>query len=178
MARLDPEERAFYARLFEGARAGCMKSLRSAGCSEEEAEEIFDEVLTRVMDEVDPIDRAFAPPQMVNYLKTACRNQLISDRRHRGGLDVTDLDRVGPVSDPRAMGLEEEAALHETMEGVRRALRSLPERDRVIFCQRHLQGLSPDEIRRSTGVSKRTYRKLIGRANATIRDCLELGEES
>ncbi|HEY8810650.1 MAG TPA: sigma-70 family RNA polymerase sigma factor [Solirubrobacterales bacterium] len=178
MARLDPEECTFYGCLYEAARAGCTKGLCGLGCSREEAEEIFERVLLRVMDEVDPIDRDFDPPQMVNYLKRACRNQLIDDRRRQGGLDVTDLDRAGPVSDPRAMGLEEEAALHETMEEVRRALRSLPERERAVFCQRNLLGRSPDEIRRITGVSERTYRKLIERANAKVRAYLEQGEEN
>jgi RNA polymerase sigma factor (sigma-70 family) len=178
MARLDPEECTFYGRLYEGARAGCMKSLRSTGCNEDEAEEIFDGVLARVMDKADAIDRDFDPPQMVNYLKTACRNQLIDDRRRQGGLDVTDLDGAGPVSDPRVMDLAEEAALHETMEELLRALRTLSERERVIFCQRHLQGLSPDEIQRGAGVSKRTYRKLIYRANDEVRAYLERGEEN
>lgn len=173
VARLDREKRTFYGRIYEAARAGCMKSLRSTGCSEEEAEEVFDRVLLHVMDEVDPIERDFDPPQMVNYLKRACRNQLIDDRRRQGGLHVTGLDRVGPVSDPTAIDLEEEAALHETMEEVRQALRSLPQRERAIFCQRNLLGRSPNEIRRITGVSGRTYRKLIEHANKAVRTRVE-----
>ncbi len=173
MTRLDPEERTFYGRLYEAARAGCMNGLCGSGCSREEAEDVFDKVLVRVMEEVDLIDRDFDPPQMVNYLKRSCRNQLIDDWRRQSGLDVTDLDKAGPVSDPRAMGLEEEAALHETMEEVRRALRSLPERERAVFCQRNLLGRSPDEIRKITGVSGRTYRKLLEHANKAVRTRIE-----
>jgi RNA polymerase sigma factor (sigma-70 family) len=178
MARLDPEKRTFYGRLYEAARAGCMKSLRSTGCSEEEADEILSWAVLEVIEEVDPISRGFAPPQMVNYLKRTCRNHLIAEWRHRGVLPVIDLEQAGSVGDNRAMGLEQEAATHETIDEIYRALRTLPERERVIFCQRHLQGLSPDEIQRSAGVSERTYRKLIERANAKVRAHLERGEEN
>jgi RNA polymerase sigma factor (sigma-70 family) len=173
MARLDPEASGFYDRLYEAARVGCLKSLCASGCDGDEAEEVFDKVLLRVIDEVDPIERHFDPPQMVNYLKRSCRNQLISDRRHQGVLDVTYLDGTDPVGDTEAVGLDEEVAIHLTMEEIRLALRALPERDREIFCRRNLLGWSPEEISRSVGVSGRTYRNLLERANKAVRARVE-----
>jgi DNA-directed RNA polymerase specialized sigma24 family protein len=55
--------------------------------------------------------------------------------------------------------------------------RALPKRERAVFCQRHLRGLSPDEIQRSTELSERVYRRLIQRANAKVRAYLERGGE-
>jgi len=176
MARLDPEASSFYGHLYEAARAGCLKSLCASGCDGDEAEEVFDRVLLRVIDEVDPIERHFDPPQMVNYLKRSCRNQLISDRRHQGVLDVTYLDGADPMGDSQAAGLDEEVAIHLAMDEIRLALHSLPERDRAIFYQRNLLGWSPEEISRSVGVSGRTYRKLLERANKAVRARVEASE--
>jgi RNA polymerase sigma factor (sigma-70 family) len=176
MAKLDPEASSFYGRLYETARAGCVKGLCESGCGREEAEEVFDRVLLHVIDEIDPIERHFDPPQMVNYLKRSCRNQLISDRRHQGVLDVTYLDGVDPIGDPEATGLDEEVAIHLAMEEIRRALHALPERDRAIFCRRNLLGWSPEEISRSVGVSGRTYRNLLERANKEVRTRVEASE--
>jgi RNA polymerase sigma factor (sigma-70 family) len=176
MARLDPEASGFYDHLYEAARAGCLESLCASGCDGDEAEEVFDRVLLRVIDEVDPIERHFDPPQMVNYLKRSCRNQLISDRRHQGALDVTYLDGADPMGDPGAAGVDQEVAIHLTMNEIRLALRSLPERDRVIFYRRNLLGWSPEEIRRSVGVSERTYRKLLERANKAVRARIEASD--
>ena len=177
MARLDPEESRFFGGLYEAARAGCLKSLRSSGCSEEEAEEFLGEAVVKVIDEVDPIARDFDPPQMVNYLKTASRRCLIDDWRHRGVLNVTSLDEVESASDAGARSLDEEAASHEAIDALLVALRSLPKRERSVFCLRHLRGMSPDEIQRREGISSRTYRKLIQRANVAVRARLERGGE-
>jgi anti-sigma factor RsiW len=53
----------------------------------------------------------------------------------------------------------------------REALAMLSERDRLIFTRRHLQGMEPGEIVAQTpGLSMRTYRKVIQRANARVLD--------
>lgn len=177
MARIDPEASSFFDRLYEAARAGCLKSLRSSGCSEEEAEEFLGEAVVKVIDEVDPIARDFDPPQMVNYLKTASRRCLIDERRRRGVLHVASLDRVESVGDAGARSLDEEAASREAIDALLEALRSLPKRERRVFCLRYLRGMSPDEIQRREGIGSRAYRRLIERANAAVRARLERGGE-
>ncbi|MGC1851592.1 MAG: sigma-70 family RNA polymerase sigma factor [Solirubrobacterales bacterium] len=166
----------FFGNLYEAARAGCLKNLRSSGCSEEEAEEFFGEAVVEVIDEVDPIARDFDPPQMVNYLKTASRRCLIDDWRHRGVLPMIDLSKVESVNDG-GRSIDEEAASREAIDALQDALSSLPKRDRLVFCLRHLRGMSPDEIQRREGISSRTYRKLIQRANTKVRARLEQGRD-
>src|SRR4249919_2851859 len=97
--QLSEGARRFYKQAYAPARAGCLNLLRRAGCSEEEAEDIFQTSFERVMETIDPIARRFAIPQMVNLLKTSCRNRMIDERRHQGILHRVPLADAGSLSD-------------------------------------------------------------------------------
>lgn len=172
--RLSPEAVQFFRRVYGPARAGCLHQLRCAGCSEEEAEEIFQATLERVMETVDPISRRFAVPQMVNLLKTACHRRLIDERRHQGVLRRAPLVEAGAVPDEESDTPAEVAESHEMVAMGREAVASLSERDRQVFVQRHQLGLEPDEILENfPGLSRRTYRKIMQRANARVLTAFE-----
>ncbi len=157
----------YYARIYGPARAGCLAGLRRAGCTEEEAEEIFATTLERIMGKFDPTDSPYAPAQMVSLLKKACQQKLIDERRHRSVLRMVPLEEAAGHADVAADSPAEAAERHEAVAIGREAIDSLPERDRHLFLQRHQLHLSPEEIlRRNPGLSRRTYRKLIQRANA------------
>jgi len=172
--RRSAEAAQFYAELFRSARAGCLRELRRAGCSEEKAEDLFSDVYVKAFDEVDPITRHFEPPQMVNWMKTSCRRLLIDQHRHETVIDRVELTEA--VSSGEA-GADEVAEDHEAVAMYREAVRSLSKRDRQVLLL-SAQGHGPDEIQQlMPGLSSRTYRKLIGRARGQVRATLKKIED-
>jgi len=178
--RLSLAEAQFYARVYDPARRGSLAELRRRGCDEHAAEELFAAAYAKVMESVDPIERRFSAPQMVRFVKRACCRRLIDERRQRAqrGEPGKGPPRLAPESPAEAP-----TELAEEREGVaigREALAMLSERDRLIFTRRHLQGLAPEEIVAQTpGLSIRTYRKVIQRANARVLEAyarIEAGE--
>jgi len=165
--KLTAESAAFYARVYGAARAGCLSDLRKVGCGEEEAEEIFAASFERVMQKHDPIAQEFLPSQMVVLLKKACRERLIDERRHAGLLRQVPVDDARGAHDTSSASPPETAETKEAVAMGREAIASLSSRDRKLFFQRHQLGLSPDEIlAKNPGLSRRTYRKVLQRANA------------
>lgn len=164
----------FYARVYGVAKAGCMDELRRARCGEEEAEDIFAETFERIMGKLDPPSEGFGPAQTVRLLKKACRQRLIDEHRHRGALGVVPLSEASDRLDETAETPQELAEEREAIAIGREAISALPERDRQLFLQRHRLDLSPEEIlRRHPGLSRRTYRKIMQRANARALDAFE-----
>ncbi len=163
--RLSLAEAEFYARVYDPARRGSMAELRRRGCSDQEAEELFAASYAKVMESVDPIEREFSSPQMVRFVKRACWHRLVDERRRR-------IVRSEPPPRPAESPTEQPGELAEERETVaagREALAMLPERDRLIFLRRHLLGMLPEEIVAETpGLSMRTYRKIIQRANTRV----------
>jgi len=107
----------------------------------------------------------------VSYVKRACSLRLIDERRRRGLRTEVGLSAIRALSDSSAPGPEEIAEERETAAVGREALQMLCERDRLIFRQRHQMSLSPEEIVQNTpGLSLRTYRKIIQRANSRVLD--------
>jgi hypothetical protein len=58
-----------------------MKQLRRAGCSEDEAEEIFSGVLLETMAKPDPFPKKLVEAQLVSGIKKMCLWRLIDQRR-------------------------------------------------------------------------------------------------
>ncbi|MBS1861876.1 MAG: sigma-70 family RNA polymerase sigma factor [Actinobacteria bacterium] len=174
------EASAFYTQVYGPARKGCLNELRKAGCSEEEAEELFAASFENIMRTVDPIARSFAVPQMVNFVKRAAWRAMIDERRRLGRRIEVELGTVQSITDAGAESPDEAAEEREAVAMGREALQMLPERDRLIFCLRHEMDLSPEEIlERTPGLSLRTYRKIIQRANSRVLSAfarIEAGE--
>jgi len=167
--KLSVREASFYAAVYSSARKGSLVELRRKGCSEEEAEEIFTAAFEKVMRAVDPIAREFSEAQMVGYVKRACWFRLIAERRRRGLRTEVELSVIRSLSDSSSPDPQKVAEERETAAIGQEALQMLSERDRLIFCQRHQMNLSPVEILQNTpGLSMRTYRKIIQRANARV----------
>lgn len=165
--RLSVELAHYYARIYAAAKSGCLAELRYAGCNEEEAEELFAATLEQIMAKRDPPGEGFAPAQTVALLKQACRQRLIDERRHRGVLKVVPLAEASARTDRTRRSPAEAAEDRDAAAIGREAISSLPERHRQLFLQRHRLGLSPEEIlRRNPGLSQRTYRRIMQRANA------------
>jgi RNA polymerase sigma factor (sigma-70 family) len=172
--RLSVEAAHYYARIYAAARAGCLAELRRAGCGEEEAEDIFAATLERIMRKFDPTDSTYVPAQMIALLKRACCQKLIDERRHRDVLQLVPLEDASPRIDGAAESPVEAAEEREAVAMGREAISSLPERERAIFFQRHQLNLTPEEILgRNPGLSRRTYRKVMQRANARALKAFE-----
>ena len=172
--RLSVPEARFYAAVFSSAKKGSLAELRRLECSEEEAEEIFTAAFERVMETVDPIARGFSEPQMVSYVKRACWTHLVAERQHHGALTQIELASASSLDDPSSPTPDEIAEAREMAAIGREALQMLPDRDRLIFRQRHQMNLSPEEIVHNTpNLSPRTYRKIIQRANTRALEAFE-----
>ena len=108
--RLSVEAAHHFARVYGAARAGCLSELRRAGCTEEEAEEIFAATFERIMRRRDPPREGFSVAQTVALLKRACRQKLTDERRHRDVLKLVPLkeaaSRADPGDEPRRGGRE------------------------------------------------------------------------
>lgn len=178
--KLSPEASRFYASVYSSAKRGSTGELLRRGCSPEEAEEFFATAFEKVMASVDPIARGFSAPQMVNFLKRASWRVMLDERRRRGQHAEIELTAVPALSDSGAEGPDELAEEREAVAMGREALQMLSERDRLIFCQRHQMDLSPEEIlQRTPGLTLRTYRKILQRANNRVHaafDRIEGGE--
>jgi DNA-directed RNA polymerase specialized sigma24 family protein len=167
--RLNERESAFYARIYGPARAGSMRELRRAGCSEDEADDIFSGTFLETMSKVDPFSRKLAEAQLISGIKTTCQWRLIDRRRHDGCIPLVPLTDVYSVY---GNGADELAAEREVLEVVLEAVRSLPERDQQIYSLRMWKGLDPEEIQLLLDVSPRSYRKGIQRANSRVSAAL------
>jgi len=171
---LSVAEAQFYARVYDPARKGSLAELRRRGCDEQEAEDLFSAAYAAVMESVDPIERCFSARQMVQLVKRACWRRLIDERRRlvlreEPGAKPRPLRRESPAETPPELAEEREAVAIG-----REAMATLPERDRIVFLRRHLLGMLPEEILAETpGLSRRTYRKVIQRANARVREAFE-----
>jgi DNA-directed RNA polymerase specialized sigma24 family protein len=167
-------EAQFYARVYDPARKGSLAELRRRGCDEHEAEELFAAAYAKVMESIDPIERRFSAPQMVRFVKRSCWYRLVDERRR---LAVRGESRAKPSRSRPESPVESPPELADEREAVaigREALAMLPERDRLIFLRRHLLGMVPEEILAETpGLSMRTYRKIVQRANVRVQEAFE-----
>lgn len=129
------------------------------------------------MRKFDPPREGFLPAQTVALLKNACREKLIDERRHNGVLRTLPLEDAGSYGDRASESPAEVAEEREAVAMGQEAISSLSERDRAVFCQRHQLELTLEEIlARNPGLSRRTYRKIMQRANArALRAFEEIG---
>jgi RNA polymerase sigma factor (sigma-70 family) len=165
--KLTVEEAGFYATVYESARRGCLGELRRRGCGEAEAEELFATAFERVMESVNPIERSFSAAEMVAFVKRAAWRCRLDELYHRGLRPEVELSHGYSVADPSAESPEEVVEEREAAAIALEVLATLSERDREVFCQRHQLELTPQEIvERTPGLTPRTYRKIIQRANA------------
>lgn len=172
--RLNSKAAQFYADIYIAAKASCCRELRRYGCPGEEAEEIFMATCEKVMRLIDPIERAFEPPQMVALLKIASRRVFIDDRRHRAVLREISVDQAGALTDSAAATPDDVVIDREIIAIAREAISTLPPRDQRIFRLRYQFALSPEEVREQLqGLSARAYRRRIEKGNANVLEAFE-----
>jgi RNA polymerase sigma factor (sigma-70 family) len=169
LRRLSLAAAAFYERVWISARFSCMGLLRSLGCSESEAEEVFADTYAAVMARIDPIEQGLQEPQMVRRLQVACRWRMGELRRRQRVVHEIAMAEPEPPADLNADEPHEGAERREAIEIGKEALATLSPSDRLVFQLRYQQDLSPDEIReRVPWLTKEGYRKAIQRSNKRV----------
>jgi len=125
------------------------------------------------MSKVDPVARDFSLGELISYLKVACHRRLIDEVRKRKPIAPVGLDAMPSLSDPTVAQPEEDVLDREEACRARAAITSLPERQFYVFTQRYVLGRTPAEIvRGDPTLTERSYRRLIEKANARLRDAL------
>ncbi len=81
-------------------------------------------------------------------------------------------DLVDATLDPEARSGEEDVALHEDVENMRRAVLALPAQQRAALLLARVEGLSYEEVARSLACSVSAVKSLIHRATVSLREQL------
>lgn len=127
-----------------------------------DAEEICNDTIHAVWNNADSIQDEKLRP----YLVTAARNRAKSWLRHRGALEM-DLDEIElPDS---GTSLEDAAIRAELAAAVRRAVDSLPRREREVFLRYYFYFQTGDEIARQMDIPASTVRSILSRGREKLR---------
>lgn len=136
------------------------------------AEDLVQEVLVRVQAKWRRVSTAERPEA---YVRRMVLNEYLGWRRRRSSRDVSTAPEhfeglSGTVAD--------HAEAHGERDRMRRALETLPRRQRAVLVLRFYEGLTDAEIAADLGCSTGTVRSHASRALATLRTALDLKEAS
>ncbi len=150
--------------------AVCRAAARNILGSDADAEECFSDALLRVWNAIPP-ER---PEHLRAYLLKLTRGAAIDRLRasgaaKRGGGELPlVLDELAEVL-PGGQDVEDEALTKALGEAVSRFLKTLPQRDRVIFVRRCFKVESQREIARSLGMRENTVAVSLRRTRQRLR---------
>jgi RNA polymerase sigma factor (sigma-70 family) len=162
----DPEAMAV---LYERYRELGLRFVRGLMSGVQEAEDVFHEAFAKA---VGAVRNGYGPTDVFGAYLNACIRSVaatfwMKSGRERPAPDE-DLD-PGPVEDPR---LETALSLVEH-DRVAAAMRSLPERWRIVLWHAEVQGLRPREIAPLMGIGANAVSALLLRARAGLRAAYE-----
>ncbi|MBQ2202822.1 MAG: sigma-70 family RNA polymerase sigma factor [Oscillospiraceae bacterium] len=148
-------------RYYDYLCAVIMQILGRAGAYAD-AEEICNDTIHAVWNNANSIKDEKLKP----YLVTAARNRAKSWLRHRGTLEM-DLDEIElPDS---GTTLEDTAIREELAAAVRRAVDSMPRREREVFLRYYFYCQPGDEIARQLDIPASTVRSILSRGREKLR---------
>jgi RNA polymerase sigma-70 factor (sigma-E family) len=134
------------------------------------AEDVVQEALVRAQLKWKRVAAADRPEA---YLRRMVLNEYLGWRRRRSSRDVsTGPDRMEALTPLVA----DHATAHGDADQLRRALATLPRRQRAVLVLRFYEGLSDAEIAADLGCSTGTVRSHASRALATLRGALTAEE--
>lgn len=145
-----------------------------------EAEEVVQEVFLRLWDKADQFngDRGLFRP----WFMTIARNHILTQLRLRGHerqVAVTyDVERALAFQPDPAVDIEGAAAIRERRGEVLRALRQLPEEQRIVLVMAYFGGLSQSGISRELNLPLGTVKKRTRLGLRKLRALLDEGIES
>lgn len=154
------------AALDQRHRARTVRLIAQLAKSHEEAEDIYQEAILKVVSHIDSFDhrRSFH-----NWLHRIAKNQCIDNYRRRKQVEVTQDDEIllRVADDSRDPLLE--ATDRELQEEIQRAIDALPKRQRSIAKLRLLEGLGYKEIAKQIGGSVQAVKSLFSVARKTLQ---------
>lgn len=136
------------------------------------AQDLVQDVLVRAQAKWKRVAAAERPEA---YVRRMVLNEYLGWRRRRSSRDVATAPEhfeglAGAVADP--------AEAHGERDRMRRALATLPKRQRAVLVLRFYEGLTDAEIAADLGCSPGTVRSHASRALATLRAALDAKEGS
>ena len=139
--------------------------LGKAGTSAD-AEELCNDTFLSVWNSVNAIEDEKLKP----YLAAAARNKAKSWLRKRGELEM-DLDEIDLPD--QSDSLEEQTIQKELAATVRKAVDSMPRREREVFLRYYYYLQPGDEISREMGIPASTVRTILARGRKALRKKLQ-----
>ena len=133
--------------------------------SEQDAKDAVQDLFIKLWDSRDTLDNVHNP---MGYSIRLLKNQCIDRLRKESRLARADLSEE-IASDDTADGPQ---AAREQTERMMRAIRKLPERQRVVLEMKLLRSMSNEQIAQETGMSNLAVRVMISRARAKIKEAL------
>lgn len=134
---------------------------------EAEAEDVAQEAFLRLWRGASTLD--VGPAGVKPWLRRVVSNLCID--RVRGRVRLTVVEELPEVpEDPRQLAALEQK---ETRQRVDRALKKLPERQRLALTLFHYEGLSQIEVGETMGISDEAVESLLGRARRQLKQDLQ-----
>ncbi|NOU06469.1 MAG: sigma-70 family RNA polymerase sigma factor [Hyphomicrobiaceae bacterium] len=129
----------------------------------QEAEDIAQDAMLRLWRNAATLE--LGPYGLKPWLRRVTTNLVIDRIRSRGQTDVMAEVPEQPVIADQARGLEN----RDLTARVRRALATLPERQRLALTLFHFEGMSQIDVGRALGISDEAVESLLARARRTLK---------
>lgn len=131
------------------------------------AEDIVSDVFLKAYKNFDSYNDKYA---LSTWLYTIAKNTLID--HYRKGKETVDIDglEIGDTADPLYVLIDQDISLPE----VKRAIESLPEKQKEYIEMQFFKGFTSAEIAESEKMKPEAVRKQVSRGMATLRDTLLL----
>ena len=166
-ARIGKGDASAFGVLVDGHLAGALSVARRMLRDDAEAEDVAQEALLRLWRSAASLD--VGVHGVKPWLRRVVSNLCIDRTRARARVTVTD--EVPEVADParQLAALEDE----ELRQRVDRALKALPDRQRLALTLFHYEGLSQIEIGAEMGISDEAVESLLARARRQLKSELK-----
>jgi len=160
----DAETERHFARYFGDLLSLKLRSrLRSAALVEDAKQEVFARVLTSLKRK-----GGLAVPETLGaFVNSVCNNVLLE--MYRSGARTTPLDEGYDQADDRSASAESMIMAGEERARVRRALETLPEKERSLLRWIFFEERDKDEVCRDLNIERAYLRVLLHRAKARFR---------
>jgi RNA polymerase sigma-70 factor (ECF subfamily) len=167
LAEGDAETERHFVSYFSGL---LLVKLRSRLRSEQDTEDLRQEVFLRVLRSLRVGPGLREPERLGAYVNTVCNNIVFEHFRAKGRF--TQLDPDSPNVGRSSTNLEKELVTEESQRHVRALIDELPVRDREILRAIFLEERDKDEVCTQFGVRREYLRVLLHRAKSRFRHLL------
>lgn len=169
----DPQAAAAFRQVFELRFEELYRFAYWYVRSSETAKDLVQEAFLRLWRQRDQVD--LNAPQARSYLYTVVRYEALDHLRHSRVVDRWRMEYVNSLEEHGVLapaGSDQELATKEIATAIRRAMETLPRRQRQVLLLRWQQEASYAEIAQTLGISPKTVGIHISRAIQRLREIL------